>query len=149
MSLSPYAPPRLEKRIARTRSWVFAYASLTLIGAITSPVFRRIDPKCDWNLCLIAVFLVAVFGRMFGWSLNWPTGRIGRHAVAFFVSAICGSAATVWLHYVDHDGDFMRDFRDGIAAMSLIYGIGFGIVAEFVGSVAGTFYANAISGQRS
>ncbi|WP_218933855.1 hypothetical protein [Rubripirellula lacrimiformis] len=51
------------------------------------------------------------------------------------------------MQYVDHRGDFTRDFRDGIAAMSLFYGIGLGMVAEFVASAALAIYANAV--QRS
>ncbi|QDT03326.1 hypothetical protein K227x_17080 [Rubripirellula lacrimiformis] len=147
MNFSPFDPPRLDERVARNHGWLFVYASLAFVAAVLSPISRWIDPDCDWNLCLATVFWVALLGRMVGWSLDWPTGRIGRHAVAFFVGAICGSATIIWMQYVDHRGDFTRDFRDGIAAMSLFYGIGLGMVAEFVASAALAIYANAV--QRS
>ena len=141
---SPYDPPRLEEGTTRNPAWLFAYSVLTVVVAASSPISQWIDPGCDWNLCLATVFLVALLGRMVGWSLNWPTGDIGRHAVAFFVGSICGSATIIWSQYFDHDGDFLRDFRDGVAAMALIYGIGLGMVAEFVASVVSTFRADCL-----
>ncbi|MCA9215788.1 MAG: hypothetical protein KDB27_22135 [Planctomycetales bacterium] len=149
MSVSPYDPPRPDEGIARSASSLMAYTALTFVVAVASPLSRWIDPKCDWNLCLATVFLVALLGRVAGWSLHWPAGHIGRHAVAFFVGTMCASVTLIWIQYFYHNDDFVRDFRDGVAAMSLIYGIGIGAVAEFVASVAWTFRPTANPRERS
>ncbi len=57
-------------------------------------------------------------------------GNLARHALGWF-SATIGAAITILvINGIDAPQHFIVDFKDGLAAASLIYGLGFGAAVE-------------------
>ncbi len=116
---------------------------MVAFAIVFAPYLRSVLPDHQTTIYWSATILVGIYIRWLGWSLRWPPGSLGRHAIAFFC-ATTGCVGMIFLlnyvfYYEGSSSRLLRDVPEGLGAAAMIFGILCGATIELVFWLASQF----------